>query len=295
MTQLALGTVQFGTDYGITNRSGRVAEQEVREIVLAAVNAGVSVLDTAAAYGDAEYVVGRCLPPGSRLRIVTKTVPLRTEHIDSGSLNKVSQGIERSMELLMRPQLDGVMVHHAKDLLVPGGDKLFALLQAEQAQGRIGKIGVSVYGTAELAALVPRYPIELVQLPLNVLDQRLLTAGWIHRLHEAGVEIHVRSAFLQGTLLADAGSLPDRIGVIKAGVRNFQNVCSGAGLDRTEMCLGFLQSLQGISYVVCGVAGLQQFSEIAAAWERCKALAAADYAPFALPDHPYLSPANWPR
>jgi aryl-alcohol dehydrogenase-like predicted oxidoreductase len=294
MTQLALGTVQFGTSYGITNCSGQVPEHEVRAILSAAAASGVTVLDTAAAYGDAERVLGQCIPQNSQFRVITKTVPLRATHVDKASLHKVSVGIANSLQLLSRPHLDGVMVHHAQDLLVPGGKQLFALLKAEQSEGRIGKVGVSVYDAEQLAALIPRYPIELVQIPLNVLDQRLLKSGWIRRLHDAGIEIHVRSAFLQGTLLVDADTLPDRLGVIKAGVRNFQNFCTDSKHAYAQVCLGFLRSMPEVSQVVCGVASFEQFAEIGSAWEQAQALNSIDYSLISLPNHPLLSPSNWP-
>jgi aryl-alcohol dehydrogenase-like predicted oxidoreductase len=294
MTQLALGTVQFGTAYGITNSSGKVPEHEVRTILSAAAANGVEILDTAAAYGDAERVLGRCMPQNAYFRIITKTVPLRTAQIDEEALQKVSAGIANSLNLLSRSPLDGVMVHHAQDLLVPGGDQLFALLKAEQSEGRIGKVGVSVYDAEQLAALIPRYPIELVQIPLNVLDQRLLKSGWIRRLHDAGIEIHVRSAFLQGTLLVDADTLPDGLGVIKAGVSNFQNFCNDSRHGYAQVCLGFLRSMPEVSQVVCGVASFEQFAEISSAWEQAPALNSIDYSLFSLPNHPLLSPSNWP-
>lgn len=304
MGKLALGTVQFGTGYGITNTGGQVPEHEVRAILARAAAAKVEVLDTAAAYGEAEQVLGRCLAgvgaagavtAKARFRLVSKTVPVRSATVDGAALDMVAAGLDRSRQLLGRYCIDAMLVHHADDLLASGGDRLWKLLQARQAEGEIGKIGVSVYDGGQLQALLARFPLQIVQLPLNVLDQRLLQSGWLDRLHRLGIEIHVRSAFLQGVLLAGQEAIPDRIGVVKAGVAAFQHACQSAGIAPAVACLGFLKALPQVQHVVCGVLGVGQLDELAAAWASPCAFGAPEFASFALADHPFLSPANWPQ
>jgi aryl-alcohol dehydrogenase-like predicted oxidoreductase len=295
MTALALGTVQFGLPYGITNHAGQVPEAEVRAILASAEAAGVDVLDTAASYGGSEQVLGRCMAPDASFRLITKTLPLNGSRLDETSLERIAAGIDMSMLQLGREHVEGILVHHAQDLMGPDGELLFELLQAQQGNGRIGKIGVSVYDGAQLEALLPRYPIEIVQLPLNVLDQRLLQSGWLHRLADDGIEVHVRSAFLQGVLLADSGTLPERIDVIRSGAARFHIGCAQLRVGRAAACLGFLRSLPEVSQVVCGVLSVAQFDELLEAWRQDDVPTDPDdYAHFALPDHPYLSPANWP-
>ena len=60
-SRLAVGTVQFGLPYGVANRVGQPSYREVREILACAMDNGVNTLDTAAAYGESEEVVGRAL------------------------------------------------------------------------------------------------------------------------------------------------------------------------------------------------------------------------------------------
>ena len=63
--QVCLGTAQFGLSYGVTNTSGQVDEQEVRALLDEASSAGLSIIDTAQAYGDAEAVLGRAMASSS--------------------------------------------------------------------------------------------------------------------------------------------------------------------------------------------------------------------------------------
>ena len=70
--QLCLGTVQFGLPYGITNQTGQVPEKEVRSILALAASSGISLLDTAQAYGNAESVLGHCWPKDAARRLISK-------------------------------------------------------------------------------------------------------------------------------------------------------------------------------------------------------------------------------
>lgn len=56
--RLALGTAQFGMRYGVANRVGQVPAGEARRILERARTAGMDTLDTAAAYGASETLLG---------------------------------------------------------------------------------------------------------------------------------------------------------------------------------------------------------------------------------------------
>ena len=64
--KLGLGTVQFGTDYGISNKLGQTSADEVRKILEFAAGHGIRYLDTAPAYGTSEAVLGENLSPYCR-------------------------------------------------------------------------------------------------------------------------------------------------------------------------------------------------------------------------------------
>ena len=56
--RLALGTVQFGLAYGVSNQEGKVSDSELSAILSLARQLGIDTLDTAQAYGDAEQRLG---------------------------------------------------------------------------------------------------------------------------------------------------------------------------------------------------------------------------------------------
>ena len=113
------------------------------------------------------------------------------------------------------PRLYGLLAHDAKDLLGTTGDAIWQTMEELRAEQRVVRVGASVYNGGQIDAMLQRYPIDLVQLPLSVLDQRLIQSGHLDRLAERNIEVHVRSVFLQGALLMS----PDRLPPHLAGLR----------------------------------------------------------------------------
>ena len=71
MSKIALGTVQFGIDYGINSENGQVRPEEVRSILNYAHSQNIDLLDTAPAYGNSEKVLG--VTNVQNFKVVTKT------------------------------------------------------------------------------------------------------------------------------------------------------------------------------------------------------------------------------
>ncbi|PSC03716.1 hypothetical protein SLNSH_17380 [Alsobacter soli] len=287
--RLALGAVQFGLAYGVTNAAGQTPPAEVDAILHAARRAGLDTVDTAAAYGASEEVLGRT-PGLSGFRVVTKTVPLRRSEIDAEDVVIVREGFRRSLERLGRPQVDSLLVHQAYDLLAPGGDRLWAFLEGEKAAGRVRRIGASVYGRDDIKQLLERYPVEVVQLPLSALDQRLLRDGSLALLRRRGVAVHARSLFLQGLLLQPSASPLTSSSATRALAR-WDEACRAAGVTRLEAALGFAKATTEIERAVIGVQSAEQFAAGVAAWD---AGAALDWGHLACDDADLLDPRLWP-
>jgi aryl-alcohol dehydrogenase-like predicted oxidoreductase len=288
--KLGLGTVQFGLDYGVSNTSGQVAPDEVRRILQKASEHGISVLDTAAGYGNAEAVLGQCLPAGTAFPIVTKTQPLKAACVDDAGLRQVAANFEASLSRLGRQSVHGLLVHHGGDLLLPGGERLYALLRQWQAEGRVGKIGVSVYDRAEIDALFERFAFDLVQLPLNVFDQRLLRDGTLTTLHRAGVEIHARSVFLQGALLMDTDALPLYLAPLRQHHVAYRTALRAAGVSPLAAALGFVRQLAEVGVALVGVLSAAQLDECVAAYIAASTL---DYRDFAIDTPSLVDPRGW--
>jgi aryl-alcohol dehydrogenase-like predicted oxidoreductase len=290
LRKIGLGTVQWGMDYGIANRAGRPADTEVSRILARAQAVGIDLLDTAAAYGEAETVIGR-LPQAKDFTIVTKTLPWRGE-AGPERLAAVVAGIEASLQRLQRETVQGLLVHHADELLSPHGDALWSLLEDTKAAGKADRIGVSVYESAQLARLLDRFGIEMVQLPFNLYDQRFLRSGMLAKLKAANIEVHVRSAFLQGVLLMQPSELPTHLAPLREHHARCAELLQSAGVTPLHAALGFCLQDDETGRVIVGCETLAQFDGIIEAGRA--PFLAFDTAAFAVDDEALIDPRRWP-
>lgn len=294
VVKLGLGTVQWGMAYGIANRVGRATTNEVSKLILTAKQHGIMLLDTAHAYGGAEKALGGQGVVSMGFRVVTKTLPCDSSNITERDAALVSAAFLESLRWLNCTQVYGLLIHHADNLLAAGGDRLWAILQGFKAQNRVKKIGVSVYRPDQLETILDRYPIDLVQLPLNLYDQRFMQTGLLGHLKEAGVEIHTRSAFLQGLLLFPPAQLPGHFSAIRKHHARLHRQISEAGLTPLEACLRFCLAQADIDQVIVGCETLGQFEEILAVAEQDGAyLPAPGF--FSLRDETIIDPSMWQK
>lgn len=289
--KLGLGTAQFGLDYGIANRHGRVNEMEAQRILVLASQQGMEVIDTAAAYGQSERVIGRTLPRPSKFRIVTKTLPIlgRSPRAEVGKW--VLEGFHRSLEQLSADKVDALLVHHVSDLLHPGGLEIIDVLTSLKRSGRISKIGFSAYGLPEIDAAMAIHDFDLVQLPLNVFDQRLLADSLLSQLKGKGLEIHARSVFLQGLLLMDLASVPDYFTPVLPQIKYWHRVLADRKLTLIEGAFAFIRTLD-VDVVVVGVDRASQLLANQEAFEGA-ANCDLDFGDFAINDDAFVNPSRW--
>jgi aryl-alcohol dehydrogenase-like predicted oxidoreductase len=272
--------------YGIANPAGQVSLAEARAIMNYAVSIGIDTLDTAAAYGDSEQRLGEI--GVQTWKIISKLPPIPAGTGDVGLWVRTS--VDRSLRLLRVHRLSGLLLHHPADLLGESGAQLQRALLDVQAAGLVGKIGVSVYRPAELDELVGRFPVEIVQAPFNVLDRRILTSGWLARLHGLGIEVHVRSVFLQGLLLFPRQARPAQFNRWQGLWRDWEEYLQVSNQTPLEACVRFASSPRGIARVAVGIDSRRQLEEIFATLQAGPASAPAHL----LCDDPWLlEPSRW--
>lgn len=261
MSKIALGTAQFGLPYGISNVNGQVERAEISQIFKQARTAGITMLDTAIAYGNSEENIGATDSEG--FEVVTKLPPL------TGAVTSVSQWvrsqIENSLTKLKRNSVYGLLLHNPADLLGVYGDELYASLALLKEEGLVEKIGISIYTPTELDSLIPTYMPDIVQAPLNVFDRLLETSGWLSRLSKMNVEVHVRSVFLQGLLIQKPNERPANFEKWNQEFVNFDSWIESRHVSPLTACLGHVLSYPEISKVLVGVTSSNELAEIIAA------------------------------
>lgn len=259
--RLGLGTVQFGLPYGVANQAGMPSAATVAQILKRAAAHRIGLLDTAIGYGQSETVLGQAGVAG--FDIVTKLPAMPDGCPDVAAW--VAAEVEASLRRLGIERLHAVLLHRPDQLLGPAGDALYAALQYLKSQGLTRKIGISVYAPDELDRLIPARRLDLVQAPLNILDQRLVTSGWAEKLKQKGIEIHARSIFLQGLLLMPDRRRPEKFARWADHWRCWSDWLQANRLTPLAACLGYLAGVAEIDRVLFGVDSVAQLDAIAAA------------------------------
>lgn len=281
--RLALGTAQFGLAYGINNKYGQPPLATVIEVLTEARAAGLMMLDTAAAYGDSEARLGKL--DTSDFEMVTK--------ISVGSPAEVDKQLNASLIRLRRKSVYGVLFHSFGPLC----EQLAAwkALQEARAKGQTKRIGVSLYHPFEAEwILTKNLDVDLVQLPYSVLDQRF--EQLLPKLTERGIEVHIRSAFLQGLLLCEPAILPPFFQPLAPKLAQMRVVAAAAAVPLPALLLLFAATAPGVARVVIGVdsaINLRENLSAAAYLSRAEAWRPA-LATLAEATDTFILPYTWP-
>jgi aryl-alcohol dehydrogenase-like predicted oxidoreductase len=247
--KFALGTVQFGISYGISNDLGIPDDSELRSIFDIASVHGIKVLDTAPAYGNAEERIG--FLSQNRFSVVTKFANVANEQA-------LKDTLDQSINRINAEQLYACMAHDSNELIAK--PDLWDFLRTEREKGRINKIGYSLYTTDQLEKLLLlEMKPDIVQFPYNVIDRKF--ENYLTELKSYGTEIHIRSVFLQGLFFMDTESLPEKLQPLKSTLLEIKRLCTENNLTIAQLLLSYVNHHPLIDKIVVGVVSANQLLE----------------------------------
>lgn len=256
--KLALGTVQFGIPYGVSNQTGQISSQEGKAILQLASDNDINTLDTAISYGESEQCLGEI---GVKAwDIISKLSAVPEDCVDI--LHWISTEVNGSLKRLNVNNLHGLLLHRPQQLLDKNGEQIYQVMQQLKQQGLIKKIGISIYDPSELDALCGRFQFDIVQAPFNVIDHRLIETGWMTRLSEQGTELHIRSIFLQGLLMMSERDRPSKFNRWSSLWVKWHDWLKDMNLTPLQACVRYTLSFSEISEVIVGVDNHIQLKEI---------------------------------
>lgn len=261
ISKVALGTVQFGIPYGISNTTGQVSSSEVNKILNIAKAECIHTLDTAIAYGSSETVLGEHNLEG--FDIITK-LPFIPEDV-SDIAGWVEDQITGSLNRLKTSKVNAVLLHRPEQLHSETGAKIYTALTSLKHRGLTERIGISIYSPNEFLDLSKEFYFDLIQAPFNVLDTRLQDSGVFDVLKSQGTYLHVRSIFLQGLLLMDKEQRPNKFNHWSQLWTKWDEWLLGNKLTPLEACIRHALSMPQIEKVVVGVDSANQLQEIVTA------------------------------
>jgi aryl-alcohol dehydrogenase-like predicted oxidoreductase len=301
VSRLGVGTAAFGLDrYGITAPGeGSVDPAEGIANIHRAVEGGVNFFDTAPAYGRSEELLGQALADHKDCLVATK-VPIPENILDnkdeisqSELTRRVDESLEKSLRRLRREVLDVVQIHNATVQVLEQG-KMVACLERAREAGKLRYIGASVYGEEAALATIRSGKIQILQVALSLLDQRMCEKV-IPEARTAGLGVLTRSALLKGALTKRAQWLPPGLEALSRASERVVSELGTCWESLPSMALRFCLSVEGVHCVLAGVRNSAEIDDCLAACAEgpiAPVLLAKAYG-LALSDELLLNPSHW--
>ena len=302
ISKFTLGTVQLGMDYGIANQGGKPDAAKGSEILQAAVDGGVNSFDTALLYGDSEIVLGNYFSANSNVLddavITTKFKIVQKDVVSSGDVEKqIYNSIEQSLQRLKISKIPIYMLHNPQDMTLYG--KIVPqTLEKLKNEGLIEKAAVSVYTSDEVDEMLKNDTYEAIQIPMNIMDNRIVKSGALERLYKANRIVFVRSIFLQGLFFTDPGKLKGNLKEAGTPLRNLAALADKEGISVAQLALSYIRDMEGITSLVVGAETPEQVRENIKLMEGPGISEKARYETYKLFDNIpeyILNPGLWPK
>jgi aryl-alcohol dehydrogenase-like predicted oxidoreductase len=254
--KLTLGGAQFGLDYGFI-KNKKIKKKEIYKIKKLAKKFKVSFIDTAISYNDSESIIGN--NKLNNFKIITK---IKLPNKGISDFNEWSSKIINQSLLNLRVnKIYAVLFHDYKDLLSTNGEEFLNSLIYLKKKNLFSKIGISIYSPDELDAIWKLWKPDLVQVPFNIFDQRIVRSGWLNKLKTAKIEIFVRSCFLQGLLLGNYNN-HNYFKPYKKEINSFFNWCKKKKISNLKACIHFVKQYSKIDNLIVGFQNSEQFKKI---------------------------------
>lgn len=254
--KLVIGSAQLGMRYGLFNNK-KISFKEFKKIEKLVLKSKINFIDTATSYGESEKIIGNSKL--KNLHIITKIKIPNKKNINIK--NWLLKEISKSLSKLKIKKIYGVLIHNYKDLLGKHGKNYLFSLQELKKKKIIKKIGISIYEPQEIKKIWNFWKPDIIQVPFNIIDNRILNSGWINILKKFKVKIYARSIFLQGLLVNQDNSFKINKDY-KILLNKYMNWCYKNNISLIHGCLHFVKQFKKIDYLVVGFNNYIQLKEI---------------------------------
>lgn len=253
--KLVLGSANLGTNYGLFKN--KISLKEFKKIEKLVLLSKINFIDTATSYVNSEKIIGDSKLKNLNIITKIKLPNKKNTYIKNWALKEIS----KSLNKLKIKKIYGILIHNHKDLLGKYGREYLLSLQDLKRKKIVKKIGISIYNTEEIKKIWNFWKPDIIQVPINPIDNRILDSGWINILKKFKVKIFARSIFLQGLLINEHSFLKINKNH-KSLLNKFKNWCCKNNISLIKGCLNFVRQFKKIDYLVVGYNNYDQLREI---------------------------------
>lgn len=267
VSKISLGTVQLGMDYGIANKTGAPSMRQSFDILETALSGGITAVDTARSYGCAEDVLGEFFRSyGKELPFITTKYKCNlNDDADYAAVERdVFQSVETSLKKLNINKIDCLLLHNVFSTEIKQGANVSRAFEKLIKENYIKTAGLSVARYAEEIDAMLQYDVfRAAQTPMNILDVRVLSGGYLDKLIARGVYVFVRSVFFQGLFFLDSDKIENPALKELAGkyIKKIRLIAEEENMSVSELAIAYIRDMKGVTSLVLGAETKEQVTE----------------------------------
>ena len=270
--KIILGTANLNNNYGRLNNFLSVKNFKSSIKILKLINS--KFLETSFEYDNSIKIL--------------KKINLKDYHIILKINIKDELDFKKINDLMKKIKINSfycIMIHDQDLLSDRNIDFVENFLQKLIENGITKKIGISLYKFENIKSLFKRIKFNIVQLPFNIFDQRLMNNKLLRFFKEKKIEIHARSIFLQGTILKKDYYQKFRV------KKKFEKFIISQSYTKLFHCLNFIKQHEFIKKVVIGINNYENLIEIVNNIKKKKII--INYAKFKSSNIKLIDPNAW--
>jgi len=256
--KIILGSANFNQNYGINRNFIKI--KEIKKLLRTAFKNKIVTIDTSPLYAKSEKIIGQLNK--NRFKIISK-IPKKPTNIRGKNIKYwLTKNAKTSLENLKIRKFECLLLQNASTLLSRDGNEIYKSINSLKNRKLTKKIGISIYDFNILDKILKKFKFDLIQVPLNILDRRLLETKWIKKLKKKKIEVHVRSVFLQGILFLKHDHLPKKIKKLSSYWIVWENWLKKNQLSPLQACLSFIFNQPNLDGIVVGCDNVNQLNQI---------------------------------
>jgi len=256
VSQIILGTANLNKKYGFLKKSIRFSE--FKKIIKNSKKNKVRYIDTSINYSGVHKILGKLNL--NKIKVITKiSIPTNNNINAELWIKKIIKNIIRDLKT---KSLYCVLIHNSNILLNNKYKKYILNLNELKKKGKIKKIGFSVYNLREAKILLKKYKFDILQVPLNIINQTFCDKNFLQNIRKKNIEIHARSVFLQGILLSKDLRKMKYFKRWRTFWKDYYNWLNKNRVSGLTACLSFINGVKNISGYVIGIENEKQFKQV---------------------------------
>ena len=257
-SEIILGSANFNQIYGITKNF--IKKKEIKRSFNLALKNNIRIIDTSPLYNKSEKIIG--LLNNDKFKIISK-IPKIPRNIKKKNIKKwVKLKVSNSLKNLKIKKFECLLLHNVDSLLSKNGNEIYKNIKNMKRIGLTNKIGISIYDFNILDKILKKFKFDLIQAPFNILDQRLVTTGWLKKLKKRKIKVYVRSIFLQGILLSKLNQLPEKLKKLNKNLIIWENWLKKNKFKPLQVCISFVLNQRQLDGIVVGYNNKNQLNQI---------------------------------